>query len=59
MTNEQIAQIKEKIAYLTPCAEAGAEFSDICFLATILTEGPWFNGMTQERALATFEAEYA
>lgn len=59
MTNEQIAKIKETIAHLTPRAESGAQFADICFLATLLTQGPWFNGMTQDRAVQIFEAEYA
>jgi len=54
LTTQEIQTIKARIAQLQSKAESGEQHADICFLAGLLSNGPWFNGMTQDQALGIF-----
>jgi hypothetical protein len=51
LTSSEINQIKNEISALTRKAESGEDFSKICLLETLITAGPWFNGVSQASAV--------
>jgi hypothetical protein len=54
LTNTEIQNIKNQIDALSRKAESGEQFAEICYLQNLLSSGPWFNGLTQEKAVSVF-----
>lgn len=54
LTTQEIQTINSRIAQLQLKADTGEQHADICFLAGLLSNGPWFNGMTQDKAISLF-----